>query len=345
MMKRAQRFERGAVMRLSAACFAAWLGIIVATAGNAQQSGPAPMALRLGFNSNSARNMAEIPNVVAQRKGFFSREGVAVTMVPLIGTTHMVAALDQGDVEATGTALPYMIQAVLRGSDAVAVIGGVANTIYSLIAKPDIRTLAGLRGKVVAISAPPDTITLSTRMLLARVGLKDGDYRTKEIIGSTQRGECLARGLCDAVPLGQPDDIVFQEKGFRKLGDSLAVVPNLQFNVIAVRRSWAASHPGMVTALARAYGDTFRYLRDPANRDAVARTIVEITGASERAAKAVLALYYQPDRGVMPKQGEINMAGVASVIELLGAAGQINKPLPAAGRFVDLQYLNAAGLQ
>ena len=182
-------------------------------------------------------------------------------------------------------------------------------------------------------------------MLLAKGGLKEGDYRTKEIIGSSQRAECLASGGCDAVPLGQPDDIVLVQNGFRKLGDSLAVVPNLQFNVIAVRRSWAASHKAAVIALARAYGGTFRYLRDPANREDVVKTIVDITGANQEVARAVLALYYDPDRGVMPKQGEINVAGLAKVIELLGAAGKIDTPLPAPQRFIDLQYLQAAGLQ
>jgi ABC-type nitrate/sulfonate/bicarbonate transport system substrate-binding protein len=347
-MRAGKQSERWVMMR-SAMLLAAWLGIVAttcsATTCNAQTSGGAPVALRLGFNANSARNMAEIPNVVAQRKGFFAREGLAVTMIPLMGTTHMVAALDNSDVDATGTASPYMIQAALKGSDAVAVIGGVANTIYSLIAKPEIRTTADLKGKLVAISAPPDTITLSTRMLLEKGGLKDGDYRTKEIIGSTQRADCLTSGTCDAVPLGQPDDIVFERKGYRKLGDSLEVMPNLQFNVIAVRRSWAASHQPIVVALARAYGDTFRYLRDPANRDDVTNTIAEITGAGEQVARAVLALYYQPDRGVMPKQGEINMAGMTEVIALLGASGQIAKPLPPVERFVDLQYLQAAGLQ
>lgn len=322
-----------------------WFSAAVPAIGAAQERAPLPVSVRLGFNVNSARNMAEIPNVIAQRKGFFQREGLAVTMVPLMGTTHMVAALDKGDVDATGTALPYMIQAVLKGSDAAAVIGGVANTIYSLIGKADLHTIADLKGKVVALSAPPDTITLSTRMLLAKGGLKDGDYRTKQIIGSTQRGECLASGACDAVPLGQPDDIVFQGKGFRKLGDSLEVMPNLQFNVIAVRRSWATAHKDSVVALARAYGATFRYLRDPANRADVTRAVVELTGTNEQVARAVLALYYDPDRGVMPKQAEINMAGVAKVLAILSDAGQIGKTVPAVDRFVDLQYLQAAQLQ
>lgn len=344
-MQTSKRPSRCVAMRAGPAALLACFAIALTGAVEAQERAPTPVSLRLGFNANSARNMAEVPNVIAQRKGFFAREGLAVTMVPLMGTTHMVAALDKGDVDATGTALPYMIQAVLKGSDAAAVIGGVANTIYSLIAKPGIRTIADLKGKVVALSAPPDTITLSTRMLLAKGGLKEGDYRTKQIIGSTQRGDCLAGGACDAVPLGQPDDIVFQQKGFHKLGNSLEVMPKLQFNVIAARRSWAAAHKDIVVALARAYGATFRYMRNPANRADLTKTVVEITGANEQVARAVLALYYEPDRGVMPKQGEINLAGVEKVIALLADAGQIGKPVPAVDRFVDLQYLQAAHLQ
>jgi hypothetical protein len=47
----------------------------------------------------------------------------------------------------------------------------------------------------------------------------------------------------------------------------------------------------------------------------------------------------------MPKRAEINMAGMAKVIEMLAETGQIGAPLPPAERFVDLQYLQAAGLQ
>jgi len=329
------------VVEWKAATIAALLITVAVPPAGAQET----ITLRMGYNANSARNIAQVPYVVVQRKGFLAREGIAVTMVPLMGTTSMVAALDKGDVDVTGTASPYMIEAALKGSDAVAVIGGVANTVYSLIAKPAISTAADLKGKLIALSAPPDTITLSTRLLLAKAGLKDGDYRTKEIIGSNQRADCLASGGCDAVPLGQPDDIVFVQQGFHKLGDSLEVVPELQFNVIATRRAWAAGHRDALIALARAFGATFRYLRDPANRSEVARLIAETTGAPEDVARAVLALYYEPDRGIMPKQAEINMPGLAKVIDLLAAAGQIGTPVPSADRFVDLQYLHAAGLQ
>ena len=51
------------------------------------------------------------------------------------------------------------------------------------------------------------------------------------------------------------------------------------------------------------------------------------------------------DRGVMPRQADISLPGVAKVIELLGVTGALTAPLPPATRFVDLQYLQAAGLQ
>ena len=304
------------------------------------------MALRLGFNANSARNMAEIPNIVAQRKGFFAREGLAVTMVPLMGTTHMVAALDSGDVDATGTASPYMIEAALKGSDAVAVIGGVANTIYSLIAKaghprhrrPERQARRASRRRPIRSRC--------------RRGCCSPRAVSKTAIIAPRRSSAAASGL-NVWPAGRampyrsasPKTSSFMRKGFRKLGDSLEVLPNLQFNVIAVRRSWAAAHKAIVVALARAFGDTFRYLRDPAERADVLKTVVEHTGTNEEVARAVLALYFEPDRGVMPKQAEINMAGLAKVIALLGPPARSASRFRNRGRFVDLQYLQAAGLQ
>jgi hypothetical protein len=47
----------------------------------------------------------------------------------------------------------------------------------------------------------------------------------------------------------------------------------------------------------------------------------------------------------MPRQAEIDMAGLTAVITLLGRTGELKPPLPPAERFVDLQYLKAAGLQ
>jgi ABC-type nitrate/sulfonate/bicarbonate transport system substrate-binding protein len=303
------------------------------------------ITLRYGQIANSARSVSSVALTVAQRKGFLEREGIDLKVVGLRGTQYQIEELDQGNVELSHTATPYLIQAVLHGSNSVGIVGAAANTIYSLIAQPQIKSFDDLRGKLVGLSLPIDTISIASRMLLAKHGLGDATYRSKELVGTPVRAECLIRGECAAVPLGQPDDIVLAQKGFTKLGDSLEVIPALQFSVIAARRDWALANREAVLRFAKAFAAAYRFMRASANRDEMTQIVAESTGAPPEVARAVLAFFYEPDRGVMPKQAEIDMAGLTAVIALLGHTGELKLPLPPAERFVDLQYLKAAGLQ
>jgi hypothetical protein len=86
-------------------------------------------------------------------------------------------------------------------------------------------------------------------------------------------------------------------------------------------------------------------MRDPANRDEVVRIVLDTTGSSETIARQTLSLYFEPDRGVVPKQGKIDVKGFAEVIRIMGEVGELKAPLPQVERFIDLQFLKAAGLQ
>ena len=65
----------------------------------------------------------------------------------------------------------------------------------------------------------------------------------------------------------------------------------------------------------------------------------------EPAPSQTLALYFEPERNVLPRAGEIDVAALRQVIVMMAEAGAIASPLPDATRFVDLQYLQGAGIQ
>ena len=182
------------------------------------------------------------------------------------------------------------------------------------------------------------------RKLLALKGLGQRDYAVKELVGTPVRFDCLKRGECAGVPLGQPNDFEALKQGFRRLGDSTEAVPALQFQVIVARRDFAAANKDKMVRFLRTIADSFRFIRDPANRQEVIRLVVEHTRSSEEIARAVMALYFEPEKGVMPKQAEIDLKGLAQVIAFMGEGGTIKGPLPPVERFVDLQYLRAAGI-
>jgi ABC-type nitrate/sulfonate/bicarbonate transport system substrate-binding protein len=183
------------------------------------------------------------------------------------------------------------------------------------------------------------------RKLLALRGLSTADYSVKELVGTPVRFDCLERGECDAVPLGQPEDFVAMAQGYRRLGLPTEAVAAFQFQVVAARRAWAQANKNTVVRFVRVLGAAFSFIREAANREEVVKAIVDLTGSSEAIARQTLALYFEPDKGVMPKRAEINLEGLAQVIAFMGEGGVIVPPLPAPERFVDLQYLRAAGAQ
>ena len=58
----------------------------------------------------------------------------------------MIDALEDGSANATHIAPPFLIRRVLAGSDAVAIAAEFNNPTYSLVAKPEIKSFADLRG-------------------------------------------------------------------------------------------------------------------------------------------------------------------------------------------------------
>lgn len=304
------------------------------------------IALRYGQIPSTIKTVSALQFHLAQRKGLFAREGISLEMIPIDGgAANMVLALNKGTVEIARTATPYLIQDVLKGSDNVAILGETATPIYSLIAKPDINSFADLKSKTIGLSLAVDTISISPRKLMALNGIKEADFKVKELVGTPARADCLRKGDCDAVPLGQPEDFQMMKQGYRRLGVSTDAMKNFQFIVSAVRRSWEEKNKDALVRYVRALALAYRYMRDPANRDEVVRVVIDSTGSSEEIARQTLALYFDPDRGVVPKQGEIDVKGFAQVIQVMAEAGELAPPLPQAERFIDLQYLKAAGLQ
>lgn len=322
----------------------AGLAMLVATAPT--QDAAAQTTLRFGKIPSTVRNVGSLYLHVAERKGFFAREGIKLESVLIEGgTDRMVAAIDAGKVDLAHSSTPYLISAVLKGSNAVGIAGEVGNPVYTLIVRPEIKSYADLRGQAIALSVAADTISITTRKLLAKHGVKDGEFKVRQLVGTPVRYACLKSGECAGVPLGQPADIAAVQDGFRRLGDTTEAVGNFQFQLIVAHRAWATANRNKVVPFVRAVADAFRFIRDPANRAETIQLTMEQTGSSEAIARAVMTLYFEPDRGVMPRQAEIDLKGLAQVIAFMGEAGALPSPLPTADRFVDLQYLAAAGVR
>ena len=287
--------------------------------------------------------------MVAEREGLFKREGLdfRVVIPQPGGADRMIAALHDDTVDVTHVATPFLVRAALAGSDAVAIAAEFNNPIYSLVARPEIGRIADLKGRLVGM-ADPGGQHRATRCAGSWpcTACATADVKMKIIDGTPARLTCLRRGECAAVPLGQPQDLRRAERRLpraRALDRGGARVRLHGHRGAPLVGGGEPGHRGALRAGAR---------RRRSDSYAIPRTARPWCRRSSRRpafppaiAERTLALYFEPDRRVLPRQGEIDIAGLAQVIAFMEEAGQLKAPLPAPERFVDLQYLQAAGVR
>lgn len=246
------------------------------------------LRLRYGQNATSAASLSSLPLNVAERKGFFAREGLQLEVLPIPGgTDRIVAALDKGEIDAGKNATPYLIQAVLKGSDAVAIIPQTTNPVYSLIVRPEIKSFADLKGKPLGLSTPGDTITLSTLRVLARMGIAPADFGAKVVVGTSARFDCLKSGECVAVPMGQPEDLEAIKQGYPRLAFTHEGGADLIFNVDMTRRAWGEKNRDALVRLVRGFAASYEFINEHKNRAEVTNIVKETLKVSDDVARAV----------------------------------------------------------
>ncbi|MGH6672305.1 MAG: ABC transporter substrate-binding protein [Xanthobacteraceae bacterium] len=323
------------------------VGVAAAGLCFAHAAAPQMLNLRYGQAYSAVHSIFSLPVSIAQREGLFQREGLNVQVIIPVpgGSDKMIDALNDNWMDVTHIATPFLIRAAMAGSDAVAVDTEFKNAIYSLVARPALRSYADLKGKIVGLADEQGTITIAMRKLLAEHGLTRESYGVQTLDGTPQRMYCLTHTDCDAVVLGQPQDLQALARGYSLLGRSDEVVPEYLYTVTAARKSWAQTHPVAMVRFVRAMAAAFAFIRNPADRDRVVKVIAETTGCSDAIAAQTLDLFLQGGHDVLPKRGEIDLKALQQVIAMMAGAGLLKPPLPSAQRFVDLQYLQAAGIQ
>jgi hypothetical protein len=117
--------------------------------------------------------------------------------------------------------------------------------------------------------------------------------------------------------------------------------------LVTLRYGQNAAGVGGLSSLrfVRAMASTYAFMNDPRNRDEVVAIVKETGKLSDDVARQIYASYLEPGRNVLPRRGELSLPALERVLGLMADVGAISKPIPPAERFVDLQYLKAAGVE
>lgn len=218
---------------------------------------------KVRLSMGSTNDPAYLPFFVAIDKGYYRQLGLDVQPL-FVGGGVAIPALLSGSLEftsSTGSA----ITAALKGGALKIVMNLSERVPWKLWAtRPEITTLADLKGKSVGIQTRGDLFDMSMRTVLMDAGMDPDAVRYVALgFGSGARIAAIQQGLLDAVMLTNLEERILRERG--ELGGAHILVdvshtirvPN---NGLAVSDAMLAKNPALVERMVRGTLMAMRYI-------------------------------------------------------------------------------------
>jgi ABC-type nitrate/sulfonate/bicarbonate transport system substrate-binding protein len=290
------------------------------------------------------------PIWVAQEKGFFAKNGVAVHLTPTPGSAYQLSNTIDGKFDIAMTAIDNPIAydegqgeaQTAAKADLVAVMGS-DNGFLHLVSVPDIKSFKELRGKTLSVDARTTGYAFVLLKLMEKAGLKDGrDYTLAMAGGGLQRFEALMKQEQSATLLFTPFELIAKAKGYHDLRAAIDVFGHYQGLVAAVQRPWAKAHASELVGYIRGYVAGLDWLYVPANKDeAIAILRKNITTMTPELAEQTYGILLAPKGGLF-KKAKLDVAGIKTVLALRSQYGLPKKTLTDPARYYDLSYYKRA---
>jgi len=164
-------------------------------------------------------NVSVYPLIIAQKEGYLKEEGLNVELLSIRGEIAIRTAL-AGEVDFFTNAGSALAAAV-RGVPVKLVAVFQDKPGWDLIAQPDIKSIAQLRGKNIAIMSPEGSLAVVAREILRKNGLDPAkDVNLVIMGGDAVRFPALQTKAVHATLFNTGMSIRAQKEGFIKLGNA-----------------------------------------------------------------------------------------------------------------------------
>lgn len=220
-----------------------------------------PSAVKVNIPSKS---LAIMPFYFGKDKGFFAREGIDLQLV-LMAPPTAIAALVAGELDFSMT-LGAGASAIMQGHPLKRVIYVQQDPAFALTALPEIKSIEGLKGKIIAVNSPNDATGMSAKEILK--GNRIDPSGVAFLATQTMENSVLAltSRKVQATILAPPFAQQAEAKGYNRLAEAGEYAPLSTIGLMGSVR-YLQGKSATVLAMIRALLRTMAYLRDPMNRD------------------------------------------------------------------------------
>jgi ABC-type nitrate/sulfonate/bicarbonate transport system substrate-binding protein len=309
------------------------LGFLAATAVVVGTGVPAAVADETITMVTTGKGSAQQwPIFIAITKGYMSENGVALDLVAAPSTAAAVQQLAAGSANLASGGLTDPLLAIDKGAQIAVLRIETQVAPYSLWAKPTIKSIADLRGKLISIGGPKDITRIYLERTLIPNGIKPGEYDMIFAGTTGARFAALSSGAIDASLLIPPFSFKAKSIGLSHLADVADYTHDLPFTGYATNIAWATTRKPLLLGFLNAMAKGVDWFYQDANRTEAIDILVKESSLS-RADVEVTYDYYR-QLHVFDHKGLIESVTVANLIKAMQQMDDFDGPRDI-GRFVD----------
>ena len=204
--------------------------------------------------------------VLAEREGYFAREGVDVKLVNLTSPADVRRAYERGQIDGMASSLLETLEVGVRSDRQPRIVFATdfSNGADVILARPSIRKVADLKGKRVAAEPGSLDVYLLARALdLAGLGLADVELVS---VPQTNMAQAFARGEIDAFAAYPPRSVDLLNGGtVRKIFDS-SMIPGEIVDVLVFDAETLQRRRASVASVVRAWDRAVKQAAEDPNK-------------------------------------------------------------------------------
>ena len=262
------------------------------------------------------------PVFIGINKGMFAERDLKIDLVFVQSSAAVVAQLTAGSLDVTmSTGLVDPIRAIEKGAPIAIVRFESQSPPYALVAKPGIRSLRDLKGKVISLGGAKDITRIYVERMLAPSGIKPGEFDMVFAGATAARAAALQAGAVDAAILLPPSNFQAVANGFNELGLAADFTPELPFSGTVVSVPWASAHKPILLRLLDAHANAVSWFEDDRNRADAVAMMVKASGLKADEVEKAYDFYRQGK--FFEPTGRVSIARLKSLMDALESLGDL----------------------
>ncbi len=249
------------------------------------------------------------PIWVAQEANLFAKHNVTVDLKYLAATTAVQAMV--AGAEDIGLVGNQGVDAKLEGADLIYVASSLPTFVFQIYARPEIKSLADLKGKVVAVTQPAASTDYAMRIVLKRNGLEpDKDVRFLYAQDMNAVFTNVSMSHAAAGIMSAPTSLKAQSAGLKKIVDVTELkIPFLFTGVLSSPKIVREKNEAVMRFL-RAYIEAMAVVRR--EKETTLKSMGKYLKTNDR---EVLESVYEDYKDVFPQVPFMTAAEVKAVLD------------------------------